>query len=248
MIHVEEIDRFAWPDDAGLAVWRMHLALPNSVIHGLQVHLSSQEQSTANRFRFERDRLRYTAAHAGMRLILAGYLGCRPEGVAIAPGLHGKPTLAGATGPCAFAFNLSHSGEEALLAVGRQRCIGVDIEQERPMTDLQILAGCVSSAQELAQFAALTPDRQLERFFRIWTCKEAAVKAIGAGLAAPLQDVHIEPVEPAEHARFEAVGPMCGGQRLHGMSFSPAAGYHAAVVTEVAGLQITWHDWPRDRE
>lgn len=248
MIPLEAIQPIAWPDIPGLDVWRIHLSLPDEVIDRLKSHLSTMELEKASRFRFDRDRRRYAVAHAGMRLILAAYWGCRPADVTIVPDPLGKPMLAGTNARGGLNFNLSHAGEEALLGIGRQLHIGVDIEQVRPVADLKELAGAVLSARELASFTTLNPEERSERFFRIWTCKEAAVKANGAGLAIALPDVLIEPVTLVEYARFEAVGAMPGSQRLYGMGFCPVAGYHAAVVTEAADFQVTLRDWPGDWE
>lgn len=150
--------------------------------------LDGSEAERAARFRFQRDRNRYVAAHAVLRLALAELLGQSPERIELRRGPHGKPGLPPEQG---WAFNLSHSENIAVIAaapLSRVAEIGVDVECVRPVADWQSLAREHFSAEEYRSLAA-TPDIQRSRaFLRCWTRKEACVKAIGAGLTIPTRD------------------------------------------------------------
>ena len=83
-------------------------------------------------------------------------------------------------------FNLSHSHDLALYAFTLQRRIGIDLEQLRPISMAEQIAKRYFSSQENAVFSKLSQMQKQEAFINGWTSKEAYVKAIGEGLALPL--------------------------------------------------------------
>jgi 4'-phosphopantetheinyl transferase len=138
--------------------------------------------------------------------VLAGYAGTAPAALAFTLGPHGKPALAG--GP---RFSFSHSGERALCAVGGDREVGVDLEVLREVSDAEgIVRGTFTAAEEAAWRAAGGGGGAA--FLRLWTRKEAALKALGVGLGgldaptlpAPWPEVHDLAVD-AEHVAALAV-------------------------------------------
>jgi 4'-phosphopantetheinyl transferase len=145
--------------------------------------LAAEELARADRFRFARDRAYYISRHAALRLVIARYLGAAPASLLFADEAHGRPVLAhSASG---LHFNLSHSGDFALLAVSTS-AVGVDIEQTRTIPDLLQVARHHFAPLEVENLSRLARDQQLFGFYTIWTRKEAFVKAIGHGLSYPL--------------------------------------------------------------
>ena len=98
----------------------------------LPAALAPDVLARADRFAFPHDRRRYVAAHGALRAILGGYLNTTPAGVPIRYTPQGKPYLAPPSSD--IRFNLSHSGELALIAVTRGREVGVDVERIRPVS------------------------------------------------------------------------------------------------------------------
>jgi 4'-phosphopantetheinyl transferase len=160
------------------ALWRVDLDAP-ATAQALAC-LDRTEQERARRFVFERDRSRYLAAHAALRQTLADRTGHAAAQLVFAPGPHGKPALAGRA---AQRFNLSHSQDVGLIALGDGGEIGVDVERLRPFDDAMALAASHFTPMEQAALAAATPgpDRDAA-FLRCWTRKEACLKALGIGL------------------------------------------------------------------
>lgn len=158
---------------AGVDLWRIDLDAASAGADGL---LSAEERARAARFVFERDRRRFAGGRAALRRLLAGYGGGRAGALALGARPGGKPFLA--DGP---PFNLSHSAEAGLLAVGGEREVGVDLERIRPLEDLAALAASALAPAEQAAWRAGGGDGPA--FLRIWTRKEAALKALGVGLA-----------------------------------------------------------------
>jgi phosphopantetheinyl transferase len=153
--------------------------------------LSASERAAAARFRFPRDRARATSSRAGLRWLLGGYLGLPPERLVFAVGGEGKPRLAGVG---AVSFNLSHSGIYAAAVVSRDREVGIDLERIRPDAASRDIAARFFTGEERAWLKA-TPG--VEAFFRLWTAKEAVLKAMGTGLSTPLERLSVRPGQDA---------------------------------------------------
>lgn len=114
-----------------------------------------------------------------MRLVLSQYTGLTPGRIAYRQeGPGGKPALASGE----VQFNLSHTGDNAVLAVS-ENSVGVDIEQIRTVTDLGSLAARVFSGRELPRFAGFQDSRRHAAFFSCWSRKEAILKEMGTGLS-----------------------------------------------------------------
>lgn len=131
--------------------------------------------------------------------ILGGYLACAAETVPLVSGAHGRPELAGTPGP-ALRFNWSHSGSRALVAVARTVQPGIDIEHRgrRAHTRTSAIARRFFSAAESTFLNALPAAERELAFLRLWTAKEALLKAQGQGLSFGLHrvDVELGGVEP----------------------------------------------------
>jgi 4'-phosphopantetheinyl transferase len=118
-------------------------------------------------------------AHAELGRLLQAYAGVdRPP--AIARGEHGKPYALDMGFP---QFNLSHSGQCIVFAFARDQEIGVDVEALRRRHSPIALAERFFAAEEVRALAALDPSEQGAAFVRLWTCKEAVLKALGRGIA-----------------------------------------------------------------
>jgi 4'-phosphopantetheinyl transferase len=121
----------------------------------------------------------WSAARAGLRRVLGGYLGVSPAAVALEAGPNGKPRLAAGSGPD-LRFNLSHSGDVALVAVRLGHEVGVDVEVIRPGVD----AGPISREHfDASERDELAGQRSVGSFFRAWARHEALAKATGRGIA-----------------------------------------------------------------
>ena len=139
--------------------------------------LSPPEQERATRLRLARHRHAYLRAHAGLRLILARYLGQAPERIRLTPGPQGKPAVTGD-----LEFNLTTSGDLALVAVRRDQPVGVDCERITPHRDMIAIAQRLFAAGEIEQLQACDLEERPQLFTRFWTGLEARVKFTGHGL------------------------------------------------------------------
>jgi 4'-phosphopantetheinyl transferase len=173
-------------------IWRVDLSHPNENLDINANDLSVDERTRAERFHFERDRRRYILSHSRLHRLLGGYLGIEPAAISFETADRGKPHLGGQFSASGLEFNLAHSGEMALFGFRRGVGIGVDIEQVRPMPDLERVAARYFSKQEQGQLSQLPAEKKGNGFFKCWTCKEAFIKNIGDGLYYPLDQFEVD--------------------------------------------------------
>ncbi|MBL8113616.1 MAG: 4'-phosphopantetheinyl transferase superfamily protein [Acidobacteria bacterium] len=162
------------------------------------------------------------------RTVLGAWTGTAPEHLVFVDGPHGKPALPG--GP---EFNVSHSGDAVLIGVVDGIPIGVDVERVREKPNLDGIARRFFSAPEAAYLESLAPEARTNAFYRLWTLKEALVKAIGTGIAGNLSQTEVDTATLLdEHPRFLRVPSEAGDpERLGVFTFEALPGHLAAAVT-----------------
>lgn len=224
-------------------VWCVSLDGSSESLAAASEVLSSDERERAARFRFDRDRRRFTVARATLRRILGAYVGVTPERLTFQYGEYGKPRLAGRSHPV---FNVSHSADCALIAIAHDGVLGVDIEAVRALDDRDALAGSVFSASEIACLRSLPAAERDRAFFVCWTRKEAFVKATGDGLARPLADFDVT-VAPWESPRLSIAADPSEAARWMMASLEPLPGFESALVADGDGRRVHCFMAPSDR-
>ena len=180
-------------------VWQVDLAAHWPGAHEM---LDDAERARVARFVFEEDQRRYRNSHAALRRILGAYLAVGAAEVRLRADVNGKPAIENGE---ALAFNLSHSGEWALLALSRDASVGVDIEARIEAARIPELAHSVFTAAEVAALEGLEGADLEQAFLRGWTRKEACLKVRGVGLTVEPASLHVG-VEP-ERRRVDT-GPI----------------------------------------
>ncbi len=191
-------------DEGDVHVWRIRLDAPAIAAAPCCAALDAEETARARRFHFRRDRDRFSASRLTQRALLAAYAGrsCREIRYAVERG--GKPVL-DAPKDAGLHFNLSRSGPVALFAVSRAGPVGVDVEVVEAGAALALVVENHFAEPEKRVLAGLSGDRRLAAFYRVWTGKEAYVKATGSGLSQDLRSVVVN-AEPDAPAAYAALG------------------------------------------
>lgn len=162
---------------ADVHIWAFNLDVPPPA--DWLAALSADEQARAKRFAFERDATRFRHGRATLRGLLGHWCGHAPRTLRIGTGPQGKPFLPDQA-PCHF--NLSHSADQAMLAISASHELGLDIETVRAPAELAALASQIMTSAEHTAWTALADADRLGAFYLCWTRKEAALKALGTGL------------------------------------------------------------------
>ena len=191
--------------------------------------LDEGERARADRFVVDQVKRRFVLSHAALRLILARRLGGDWRDIRYDTVANGKPCLAGSAAG-RLEFNMSHSGDLMVVALSDDRPVGIDVEAWRPIDRVRGLAETILAARELAVFDGLSPADASRSLLRLWTVKEAVVKALGLGLSVEPRSIELPD---------SVVGGDPGGElafrgtrwRLHDLG---AAGYAAALAHPAA--------------
>lgn len=159
--------------------------------------LSDGEHRRADRFLYPGPRRRYILLRAALRSLLCDRLGCSNDALSFKREKQGKPYAIVNGAPASIQFNVSDSGAHGLIAVAPAGSVGIDVEERSVNRDLDGLSEMVFDAEEQASVTAAAGEQKVERFYRLWTAKEALVKALGTGLyldvstfQAPLDLLH----------------------------------------------------------
>ena len=216
------------PASDEVVVWRIALA---DVDDFDPSDLSADERDRASRFQFDHVRSAFIRGRLFLRRVLARLLDRLPRELKFTSVANGKPTLADSD----LAFNLSHSGGEAVLAAAGTGPVGVDIEVVSEDRDLLGLANRYFSADESKRLRELPESERVSAFYRCWTRKEAFIKALGEGLSRPLDSFSVV-FEPNRSPEFLRIGddPKGPGQwRLFNLDLG---GDLAGAVATVSGV------------
>ena len=138
-------------------------------------------------------RRRMVASRCFLRRVLAAYLGGKARQIAFSYGPQGKPGLAGTHSRSGLHFNMSHTANSAIVAVGHAR-LGVDLEARRALRDPAALARRFFAPSEARALCAVPPSDQSRAVLRFWTRKEAYAKAVGGGIATGLRSFELQAV------------------------------------------------------
>jgi 4'-phosphopantetheinyl transferase len=219
--------------------------------------LSPEEKRRAGRLKVAERRATFIYNRAMLRSILANYADVEPDQVPLTTTAEGKPIWDDAA--CSLSFNLAHCGDLAILAVSARRLVGVDVEAFDRRANYEALARQALSPRELAAYQQLPENDQPAAFLRIWTRKEAFLKAVGVGLGRPLAEIEVS-FRPTEQPEILATGNSCQAANEWLLeSWSPRQGWFAALATprEGGALHLRFHqatslrDWrtsPLNRE
>ncbi len=169
-----------------------HLKSSVKFLNGI---LSSDQKKKASKFVFEKDRISYIISNGLLRKLLASYTGISMMNIKFIYNDFGKPLLINNNN---IKFNLSHSNEYCLIGINRNDNIGVDIEWINKNIAIDDIAGNYFSNNEINKFNSVKPNHKITSFYKIWTRKEAFIKAVGKGLSIPLNsfDVDLDDMHP----------------------------------------------------
>lgn len=197
--------------------------------------LADEERARLARFRFKRDRMTFLTTRVLVRVVLSRYEQTAPAAWRFEANDYGRPRVAGET-DTRIRFNLSNTEGLVVCAVTYDAEVGVDVERLRHNPPLEV-AETFFAPEEVVAIRALPAADQPRRFYDYWTLKESYIKALGVGLAMPLdrftfdfphngmprvrvagdthntedrwQFIHVRPTDA--HLVAVCVGPRCRG-------------------------------------
>jgi 4'-phosphopantetheinyl transferase len=168
-----------------IQVWVV--SLPEQTAESWRYVLTESEWEKVMRFRAPADQLRSAVTRGVLKTLLSRYLDLPANEIEFTQNEYGKPALESAS----IEFNVSHSGDYALLAFAKESSVGIDVEHIKGHRVVTNLAERVLSPAEYLRFLALDASRRTQTFFQIWTLKESVLKGIGSGLSVAPECIEI---------------------------------------------------------
>ena len=153
--------------------------------------LTPEENQRCERFIFEKDRRQFLLTRGLVRDVLSRYAEVEPSDLVFCRNDYGKPSVAHPDG-FPVAFSLSHTKGLSVCAVASQEIVGVDVESLQRTTAHSDIAKRFFTAAEVDFLNRFAGDQKRIEFLRLWTLKEAFVKAKGLGLVIPLNSFEIQ--------------------------------------------------------
>lgn len=184
--------------------------------------LSADERARSDALRFERHRRRYVAGRGRLRELLAAYADAEPRALVLVERANGKPELEGHE----LRFNLAHSEAVGICAVSAVE-VGVDVEvvDRRRRPQWRAVGERFFHPDEVALVRGVTDEAGWLEFLRIWTLKEACLKAVGVGLLTDPRAFSVAEVLAGED---DAV--TLAGERWLARELKPSGGALAALA------------------
>ena len=211
-------------NESRIDLWQFSLEHELNVAYQL---LNADEKARGDRFYFSRHKRRFTTARAALRIILGRYLNTAPERLEFTYSSHGKPEVVNSQ---RLHFNLSHTGDLALLAVGKGHPMGVDVEHYSARPYEGIAKGLFSD-QEFSEFKKVPAKLKTAVFFHIWAQKEAFIKACGLGLSYPTKEFNVPTTIPTKQLVKDPLHNVTWQLRsfMPGVACSGALCYHPTI-------------------
>lgn len=222
---IEKICNLPALDEDSVHVWGIHVPAVLDRLDALHAVLCKTEQEKAARFHRDSDRHSSIAARGALRVLLAGYTTLAATEITFQYSDNGKPYIDGSD----IAFNVSHSGEWVVLALGRNRQIGVDIEKIKRELDVSAIASRYFTSAEIKRIETAADQHAV--FFQLWARKEAYVKACGSTLFRELSSFAVPAADDGEK----------DGWFFHRLE--AGSRYAAAVVTDRNAAGISCYDF-----
>ncbi|MAI33318.1 MAG: 4'-phosphopantetheinyl transferase superfamily protein [Rubripirellula sp.] len=219
-------------DPPGIQVWHAGSSSsePGRLERCCENWLSQDERVRADRFRIATSRNQHIVGR-GMARRLLGREKVDPCLIAFAIEKNGKPYVSQPV-EARRAFNIAHTDGLVMCGIDSQSVdlLGVDVEKLGRRTDPRLAERYFSKPEiDHLESCVSETDRQ-NTFLKIWTLKEAFIKALGTGLQTPLADFAFEKIDSAQpEIRF--LNPKLESEMIWSfLSIEPRPGYVGAVA------------------
>ena len=221
-------------------IWNISFDINDHKFQSYFKLLSKEEKVRAHRFRFFKDKKCFVVTRATLRLISSHYLSKEIEDIVFEYEDYGKPYFKHNTD---LNFNVSHSGNRAVIGFVHHHTIGIDIEKIKNDFDTFEIASNFFSKAEIDALRNIPKAEQYLAFYRCWTRKEAFIKAKGSGLSFPLDTFSVSLDSDLEASLLYTKWNPLEKDEWKLTSFIPGDGYIAALITDKQVKSVEYFDW-----
>lgn len=220
-------------------IWKADLTQAAGDLGYYKRVISPEESRHACNLCIEERKNRYIITHGILNVIAGIYLSVKPEEVVIRYNPNGTPFIDGITK--SLFFNLSSSKELALYCFSSRWKSGIDIEHQSGVKDILRFSRRYFTRKENELLLKGDPMERLVLFYRIWTRKEACLKAPGWGLTKPLNYLDVAP--ESDSPVISEGGSGSGGLKLAVLDLYTEPGYSASAATIITDRKPHYAGW-----
>lgn len=166
-------------------IWKFKLDTYQKISDKYFDYLTEEEINRIIKFQKIKDKKQFVIAHVFLRILLGKYLKIPIHQITLFRDTHGKIMIAANSEN--ISFNLSHSEDWVVLAFSKYKDLGVDIERIHDIQDFLQIAEHYFRKEEYEYISKINTESPLCKFYKVWTIKEAFVKATGEGLSRSLK-------------------------------------------------------------
>lgn len=201
-------------------------------------YLSCEEKTRVSKFLCEPLKRRYIISHGFLRFLLGECLSIFPSKVEYSYNKFQKPLCK--QDPNLY-FNMSHSNNYVCYVFSFNYKVGIDIEFINNIFKIEDLLPSIAAPEEALAFDKLHEADKAYLFYKMWTIKEAFLKALGIGLSYPLSDIEttILPREKFKILTFDGSKKVQNEWTFMPIKFIP--GYLGTVTVEKENEKINFH-------
>jgi 4'-phosphopantetheinyl transferase len=224
--HIDNITFNAAPQNYTLNnevhIWHISIEASARLVVFAGELLSPDEKARAARYHLERDRNRFIVSRMTLRLLLEQYLDQPADAIQFRMGDNKKPFV---QSDIPFYYNVAHAGDKILIAVS-DNIVGIDVEHiDRELDTTDIATTCFSTKEQ--EFVAASAD-SVTAFYRLWTRKEALLKATGKGIDDDI--VHVPALDGVHNSAKAYTGAT---EDMQVAGFAIGENYLGCVATPV---------------
>lgn len=218
----------------------VHVDLTENTAHETTASawLNECERERGRHFVYGGPRRRFALCRAALRAILCNRLGCENKQLEFKAAEYGKPIAMVDGMPVSVSFNVSHSGEHGLIAIAPEGRLGVDVEERVAHRNMDLLIDGVFGPSEKAELASTRGGDKIPLFFRLWTIKEALIKALGTGFSLDPSTFEVPPEMFSGEMKFAMKLPQAPEVTWQVEDLSNKR-FAAAIAYEVGGVAST---------
>lgn len=163
-------------------IYWINLDQEKNILNSIYNNLSSVDKNVVSKYREGNVRNRKIISTGVLANLLSQYLELLPDEIILSKNRYGKPFVSPIV-DSELNFNLSHSDNIGIFAFTTKYQIGIDIEKIKDIDNIDEIMRLVFTPNEISLFKNLSIETKTDLFYRLWTAKEAFMKAIGRGFS-----------------------------------------------------------------
>ena len=220
-------------------IWTCVLNHLERTVNNYYSLLSSDEKIRAEKFKIREIRNRWIITRGLLRVLLSHYQECEPQQIEFNYNEFGKPFVSADEAGNSISFNLSDSDDLVVYVFAKTGSVGIDVEKVTEINNLSEVIDLCFHKDEKKWFNDLPLDKRNNIFYKIWTTKEAYIKAIGKGLSFSPDKINLL-MDSNASMRYKNIIGDENHRRWNSISFEPHPDYISTVVIDNNDFKIEY--------